>query len=111
MVGDRRIEELLRQARAADKVDRERIELFEGMIQTAGWKAFMEILNAKIQMFADQLMVPAGSIDGCVASEFVKGAMGGLVMARDIPAATIAMKDQLRRQPVSEEEFEDDDAA
>jgi hypothetical protein len=35
-------------------------------------------------------MGPAGSVDGAIALEWVKGAMSGLIMARDIPSVTIA---------------------
>lgn len=107
-LSSRMIEELLKNARAAAKVDRERVELFEKMITTPGWEVYIVLLNAKIQMFADQLMNPCGSVDECVAQEYVKGAMSGLIMARDIPDAIIAAKDQLRT--ISAEEDEDDDS-
>lgn len=104
------VEELMRNARAAAKVDRERIELFEKLVTTPAWQAYIELLNAKIQLFADQLMLPGGSIDGCIALEYVKGAMGGLIMARDIPDATIAGKDQLRSMLTEEDEDADEDS-
>jgi len=106
-VSESRVEELFKQARKADKIDRERIELFEMLVKTPGWQAFVEILNAKIQLFADQVMSPAGTRDGLVALEYVKGAMSGLIMARDIPSVTIAAKPDLR-QPVMEMEDEDE---
>jgi hypothetical protein len=106
---DRIVEELLRNARAASKVDRERLELFQKLVTTPAWGAYIGLLNAKIQMFADQLLVPSGSVDGCVAQEFVKGAMSGLVMARDIPDAIIAAKEQFRS--MTPEEEDDDEAA
>src|SRR5262245_52307550 len=102
---DPRIEEILREARKAAKVDRERIELFEALVRQPAWLAFVEILEAKLQMFSDQLLAPAGSIDRMVELEYIKGAMSGLVMARDIPSVTIAGKDQLRQsQPVEDED-------
>jgi hypothetical protein len=55
-------------------------------------------------------MAPAESVDRMVALEYIKGAMGGLVMARDTPSVTIAAKDQLRIEPVEGEEFEDENA-
>jgi hypothetical protein len=105
---DQRIEELLRDARRATKIDLERVELFEALVRTPGWLAYVEILEAKLQMFADQILAPAQSIDGMVMLEYVKGAMSGLVIARDIPSVTIAAKDQLRTQPVTEMDDDDD---
>lgn len=101
------IEELLKNARAAAKVDKERIELFEKMLTTPAWQVYVELLNAKIQMFADQVLAPSGTVDGCVALEYVKGAMSGLIMARDIPDAIISAKDQIRSM-VAEEDEDDD---
>ena len=104
---DQRIEDLLRDARKADKIDRERIELFEGLVKSPGWAAYVEILNAKIQMCADQVLAPSKSVDGMVTLEYVKGAMSGLIMARDITSITIAAKPDIR-QPVKEDEDHDD---
>ena len=101
------IEDLLKNAREAQKVDSERLELFEKMVTTPGWGAYVTLLNAKIQLFADQLMNPCGGVDECVAQEYVKGAMSGLIMARDIPDAIISAKDQIRS--ISPEEDEHDD--
>lgn len=106
---DQRIEQLLKDSRSADKVDRERIELFEMLVRSPGWLAYISILEAKLQMLADQVLSPAGSVDGLVTLEYVKGTMSGLVIARDIPSVTIAAKDQIRRQPVNEEIDNDDD--
>jgi hypothetical protein len=102
------MEDIKKTSRAADREDRERIELFQGMVQTPAWKAYMSILNAKIQDCADRLTGPSNSLDGCIAGEYVKGAMSGLLAARDIPNATIAGKDQIRRQP-TQTEFDDAD--
>lgn len=106
---DQHIEDLFRDGRAADKIDRERIELFEALVRSPGWLAYISILEAKLQMFADQVLSPAGSVDGMVTLEYVKGTMSGLVIARDIPSVTIAAKDQIRSKPVNTEIDDDDD--
>lgn len=87
---DRQVEELLKNARAANKVDKDRKELFEGMIKSKAWQAYVELLNMKLQMLSDDLLSPAGSIDRLISQEYIKGAMSGVVIARDIPAVTIA---------------------
>lgn len=101
---DQRIEELLREARKARKIDIERAELFASLIRQPGWLAYMEILEAKIQALADEVLAPSKSVDGMVTLEYVKGAMSGLIMARDIPSVTIAAKGELLSESVNEED-------
>jgi len=103
---DQRIEDLLREARKADRIDRERADAFVSLVKHPGWDMYMEILNAKIQMLADQVLAPAASIDALVGMEYVKGAMSGLIMARDIPSVTIAAKAEL--QPVKEDDDDEE---
>lgn len=100
MLDREQIAELLKQSRAADKEDRENAELFEKMLQTPAWKAYQMMLSRKIQQFGDQMLAPAGGIDGCVALEFVKGALSGLVIARDLPSFTIAAAKELPKAEV-----------
>jgi hypothetical protein len=97
---DPHIEELLRTAREATKIDKERIELFGLLVKHPGWTVYVELLEAMIQGKADEVLAPAGGVDRMVGLEYVKGAMSGLIMARDIVAVTIAAKDQIR-EPVN----------
>ncbi len=103
---DRHIEQLLREAKKADSVDRERADAFASLVRHPGWVVYMEILEARIQMLADEVLAPAKSVDGMVTLEYVKGAMSGLIMARDIPSVTIAAKDEMR--PVQENDDDDE---
>ena len=96
--------ELLKNARAADKIDRERGELMQVLIQTPAWKAFSELLGFRIQNFADSVLGPSGSINGMVAQEYLKGAMSGLIIARDLPTIIIAAMKEI---PLSANEGED----
>lgn len=93
----RDISEVMKDFRKADKEDRERAELFKAMINSPGWKAYIGVLEAKIQSYSEQLLAPSGGLDGMVASEWVKGAMSGLIMARDVVSVTIAAIEELRR--------------
>lgn len=108
---DPRIRELLRDAKSADRLDQERAELFRKMIQSPGWHEYCEILNAKLQGMADQILRQSHSVDEMVALEYVKGAMSGLILARDIPSVTIAAMEQLRRDrtPPASDEMENED--
>lgn len=84
------IEELHRNAKLANRIDNERVEAFTALLKHPGWEVYQELLNAKIQAYSDALMSPAGSVDGAVALEWVKGAMSGVILARDLPSVTIA---------------------
>lgn len=85
----KQIEELRKVGREADKLDKQRAELFEGLTKHPGWDVYQDLLNSRIQTYADAVMAPAGTVDGAVALEWVKGAMSGLIMARDLPSVTI----------------------
>lgn len=83
-------DELYKQARVADKIDRERAELFQALLNHPGWSVYRALLDSRIQSFADAVMAPSGSVDGAIALEWVKGAMSGVILARDLPSVTIA---------------------
>ena len=92
---DLKVQELLKDARSADRIDKERAELFAAMLRTAAWLEYVNLLEAKLQGMADEILAPSGSIEGMIRLEYVKGAMSGLVLARDLPSVTIAAMDQL----------------
>lgn len=83
------IDELQRQAKTADKLDRERAEQFRSLIRHPGWDTYQKLLSSRIQSFSDVVLRPSGSMDGAIALEWVKGAMSGLLMAQDLPSVTI----------------------
>lgn len=84
-----RLEELRKEARKADSEDRQRADLFEAMLKSEHWKAYSALLAYRLQAFSDILLTPAGSIDGAMAQEYIKGAMFGLVLARDLPSTIV----------------------
>jgi hypothetical protein len=106
---DSRIEELLKNARAADRIDREREELFGVLVRSPGWQEYVSLIEAKLQMMADAILAPAESVDSLVALEYVKGAMSGLIIARDLPSVTIAAMEQLRQDRIQSSGVEEDD--
>lgn len=85
-----RLEDLRRQARAADANDRALVEDLQKLTCHGAYFAFQMFLNRRIEMFSQELLGPAGSIDGLIAHEFVKGAMFGLILARDLPQVIVA---------------------
>lgn len=105
---DQLIEELQRNSRAADREDKERAQLFRGMVNSPAWKLFIELLEAKLQLHADIMLQPALSMEGMIAREYIKGAMSGLVLARDLPSVIIGAMDQLRRDQRATGEDDDD---
>lgn len=91
LTGDlrKRHEELLRESRDALFKDRQRKDAFEGLLRHPGWPMFQELLNSMIGIRAEQILGPAGSIEGAISLEFVKGAMNGLILARDLPGLIV----------------------
>lgn len=107
---DHKVEELLREARQADKADKDLADQLRVMVATEGWRAYMQLLERRLQLLSDQLLSPAESMDRLVGLEYVKGAMSGLVLARDLPSVTIAAMAQLRQEKFSNSTDGDDDA-
>lgn len=100
--------ELVKEGRAAEVKDRERAELFGVLIASPGWTAYSEVLNKMIEDRGSEILAPARSVDGAIALEHVKGAMYGLILARDLPFATIeAMKQLAASHPAQEEETDE----
>lgn len=97
-----RLAELIKESRETNRKDAMAAQVFEAMIATTGWSSYVRELDRRLQTFADQMLRPAGSLDGCLTQEFIKGAMFGLTLARDIPSVTIAAMKDLR--PEAEEE-------
>lgn len=100
----KQIEDLLKTSREATKIDKKRAELFEAMTRMEGWKIYVELLEQRIQVFADTVLQPASSVDNAIALEYVKGAMSGVIMARDLPSVIVAA---MKSAPV--ENFEGDE--
>lgn len=90
-----RLRDMMKEAKKADAADLALMQALELMVKNIGWGRYQTLLNSKITMFSEQLLMPSGGLDGLVASEFIKGAMFGLVLARDQPQVIIdAMKQQ-----------------
>lgn len=95
MVDDVRLQELLSESRKAKKEDKEMAEALSAMMKTRGWAFYMQLLGAHIQSFSDVMLQPAGSLDGLVSGEYIKGAMYGLVLARDRPSVIVESMKQV----------------
>lgn len=83
------IEDLYKRARAADKIDKERAETFQGLVQHPGWKLFVELLDFQVGSLGEAVLAPSGSMDGALGLEYIKGTMRGLLLARHLPQYTI----------------------
>lgn len=87
------IKELLEIGRKADREDKERAAVFEGLVKHPGWELYVGLLNSRLQAMGEAILEPAGTVDGAVALEYVKGTMRGVILARDTPQLIIqAMK-------------------
>lgn len=82
-------EKLLKDSRDAMFKDRQRKEAFEGLVRHPGWPILQELLNAMINARGEVVLGPAGSVEGAMALEFIKGAMNGLILARDLPSLIV----------------------
>lgn len=95
-------EETEQEDRERSRRDRERIEAWEGMVKTKGWKLYVELLNIQINDRAGGLLEElGGGIRAVLAQEYQKGAMRGLILARDLVGVTL--------QNVQKPRLEDDD--
>lgn len=98
------IEELLKLARKSGKADRELIQLFETLPRNAAFQAYLGLLNRMIEMRGGEILAPAGSIDGVLKGEHVKGSMFGLILARDLVPT---MLEQMKRFALAEGDSDD----
>lgn len=90
MIDLERFEELIKQSRKAERVDRERAELFALMLRHPAWPEYVKLLDTRLQMFSDELLRPLQSMDQAGLQEFAKGAMFAFVLMRDLPSNIIA---------------------
>lgn len=88
--GNPGMESLLKEGRRADVEDKEFAEAMQGLMKAPGWPLYEAKLTQMIEARGEQIMSPAGSVDGAIALEHVKGTMMGLLLARNLPAVTIA---------------------
>src|SRR5690348_9099262 len=69
------VQELLKTSKAADREDRERAEVLQALIKHPGWDVYAHLLQVFVQSRSNQVLGPAGSVNGAVALEYVKGTM------------------------------------
>lgn len=87
--------DLLKASKAATKEDIQLAEDLEGLIRHRGWGPYqIQVLGKRVQDIGDLILQPAGSTSGAWRSEYLKGAMYGLCLARDMPSVIIqSMRD------------------
>lgn len=105
------VAEVLRQARKGEKEDRERIELFQTLMRNPAFASFQEVLGHKIEALGMSLLSPSGGLDGMIVSEYQKGAMYGLVLARDLVSVTVAIADEQRKAQPADELGDEDESS
>lgn len=95
IINDEIFEELLKESRKATKEDVQLIEQLETLVRHPGWGPYVvQVLGKRIQDIGELILQPAGSTSGMVRTEYIKGVMYGLCLARDLPSVIIAsMKD------------------
>lgn len=95
-------EELARDARKYDLADIKRGRAFAAMMKTEGWGLYLELLNNLIGTRTQNLFEPTPN-GGRDIEQHNKGAVFGLIMARDLPSVTVAaMKEILDKDEPSQ---------
>lgn len=95
-----RVEELQKDARAANKEDKHRAELFEALVKSEGWKLYSKLLNEKIEAIGADFIQPSAGIEGVLKSEFQKGSMFAFLLCRDLPSVIVSA---MKPTPVEED--------
>ena len=106
---NKQFEDLLKASRVYDKIDRDRAAVLEGLVRTPGWRIFVELVNEIIEHRGAELLLPAGSIDGVLSGEHLKGSMSGLIMARDLPSVIIAQMEAMKSTAQYDASEDEDD--
>lgn len=90
-------EDLLKASRTAKQEDLELADAMSRLINNKDFQLYLSrVINNRIQLWGDMLMVPAGGHDGLVRSEYAKGTLCGLCLARDLPSVIIAAMSEIR---------------
>lgn len=84
-----RMDELIRQAREADREDRKLAEALSSLVHHSSFSALQNLFNKRLQSLSEEMLAPANSVDRLIAQEYLKGAMFGLILARDLPAIIV----------------------
>jgi hypothetical protein len=96
LIDAKEIQELIKSSRLADRQDKDLAELLAGMVRTPAWKAFVGLLESRIQVCSDIVVSPCVGVDAAFGQEYVKGTMCGLLLARGLPDAIVdAIKQEL----------------
>lgn len=83
-------EELLKSSRKATQEDLKLADDLEALMRHPGWASYLAlVLGRRIQDLGELLLQPAGSTSGAWRTEFIKGALYGLCLARDLPSVIV----------------------
>lgn len=87
------------------KEDKERIGRLQGLLKSPGWSDFQDLMNVHINERAKRIFEPLLSDNLTLLQEHNKGAIYGLIWARDLPSVMITIADEARKSsdPATEE--------
>lgn len=92
-----------KEAAKVTSFDIKRVRAFEAMVATEGWKMYQDLINGNVSERTKDIFSPTPKGEES-AAEHNKGAVFGLLYARDLPSVIIAaMKDQRSSDPASED--------
>lgn len=85
-----RLNELLKAGRLADEEDKKLVDNMQHLTQNHDFQMYAkQVLAPRIEQFGAMLLEPSTNVDGLVRSEFIKGALYGLCLARDLPSVIL----------------------
>jgi len=85
------IEDLLKTSKQADLEDQKLVDNMYRLVRSHDFDMYVkQVLGPRIQSFGASLLEPSGSSDGMVRAEFIKGALYGLCLARDLPSVILS---------------------
>lgn len=92
------VEKLVREARKADKEDQVLADAMGRLLSSQDFQTYLtKLIYPRIMAFGTALTAPAGSLDGLVTSEYIKGTLCGLCLARDLPSVIIQAMSEVRK--------------
>lgn len=93
-----------------DAADIKRAKAFEVMCNTDGWKMYQDLLNTHINDRVQKLFMPMNNLLMVTEVEHNKGAIFGLIQARDLPGVSIAAMKEIREAANSTDDEEVEEA-
>jgi len=92
-----------------EKIDRERVRLWKDMVNTPGWKMYVDLLEARMAEFGTLILAPMENLLQAPKFEYQKGTLNGLQLAYDTVPALLRAHSQTAAESDADDTGENDD--